>query len=154
MLKDIIYYILAKHTNTTTFSNARITKLIYLSDWKSCLERGHQITNIEWFFDYYWPFVRDIENEIDKNPDLFIVEAMANGVFGGNRKIFAIKNDNYTPSVSEEEQKYINFVIEKTSSMWFSEFIKYVYSTYPIYKSRKFEKLDLSSLATEYKQLS
>lgn len=152
MLKDIIYYILDNHPSWIAFSNARITKLIYLADWKSCLESGQQITNIEWFFDYYGPFVKDVEHEVENNLDIFSVEPMLSWVFWWNKKVFSIKN-KYYPNIEENHKVFINFVIEKTANMWFSDFIRYVYSTYPVYKSRKFQKLDLSQLAAEYKTL-
>lgn len=78
MLKDIIYYILEHHPGRASFSNARITKLIYLADWKSCLETGAQITQIDWFFDYYGPFVKDIEHEVEANPDIFKISEVIN----------------------------------------------------------------------------
>lgn len=97
--------------------------------------------------------MKDIEHEVEANPDIFKVSEVINWVFGGNKKLFEIKG-KYSPSIPEQQVEYINFVMEKTANMGFSEFIKYVYSTYPIYKTRKFQKLDLPALAQEYKTLT
>lgn len=35
------------------FSNARLTTVVYLADWKSALDPGQQITNIQWGFHHY-----------------------------------------------------------------------------------------------------
>ena len=50
MLQNIIYYFLQR---SGELPNARITKLVYLLDWEYSLKYGRQLTNIEWFFDYY-----------------------------------------------------------------------------------------------------
>lgn len=149
MLKDIIYYILQKHWE---LPNARITKLVFLSDWKSCLDYGNQITNINWYFDNYWPFVRDIENEISLNPDIFDISYEQNW-FWSIKKIFSIKW-SYKAKIDENLKSVIDFVLNLTKDLDFNEFIKFVYSTYPIYKSRKFTFLNLKELAEEYKQIS
>lgn len=149
MLKDVIYYILEKHWE---LPNARITKLVFLSDWKSCLDNQSQITNINWYFDYYWPFVRDIENEIDINNDLFSMKEEYNQ-FWSKKKIFSAK-PWYQPVLDDNLKNVIDFVINLTKELDFNSFIKFIYSTYPIYKSRKFTFLNLIDLAEEYKKIS
>ena len=148
MIKDIIYYTLKK--SWKPLPNARLTKLVYLSDWKSALENQKQLSDIQWFFDYYGPFVKDIEACIDSNNEIFTKTTE----FYWNWKTtkFSVNKD-YKPKISEKEKNIIDFVIKKTQLMWFNDFIWYVYSTYPIYNSRKFTKLDLISLAKEYKKI-
>lgn len=149
MLKDIIYYILLKHWK---LPNARLTKLVFLSDWKSSLDKWIQISNIQWYFDFYWPFVKDIENEIWLNLDIFKIEEEYNWNWN-KKKIFSIK-PWYIPKLNEDQKKIINFVIEITKKLDFNNFIKFIYSIYPIYKSRKFTYLNLIELANEYKVIN
>lgn len=45
-LIDIILYILKNYPHKNELSNARLTKMIYLIDWRSAFDNGKQITNI------------------------------------------------------------------------------------------------------------
>ena len=146
MLKEILYYILKKEWS---LPNSRLTKLVYLLDWKYSLEQWKQYTNIKWYFDYYWPFVKDIEKIIEENPDWFKTNIISDIYW--NKKYFSI-NWNHELNLSDNLKNYINSIIYRTSKLSYSWFIKFVYSTYPIYKSKKFEYLELEKLAKEYNQ--
>lgn len=54
------------------------------------------------------------------------------------------------PSVTEEERELLDFVISTSASKNWDDFIKLVYSTYPIITQERFSKLDLVKLAGEY----
>ena len=49
------------------------------------------------------------------------------------------------------KKRFLDFVIEKTKGMYFDSFIDYVYSTYPVTSKERYSKLDLVTLAQEYK---
>ena len=80
-LKDMIYYILKKYPKKDHLSNARLTKIIYLSDWYSAINYNKQISNIHWYFDNYGPFVWDVLDEIKQHSDLFVIKKTLN-IFG------------------------------------------------------------------------
>ena len=69
-LIDIILYILKNYPHKNELSNARLTKMIYLIDWRSAFDNGKQITNIKWYFDNYGSFVHDVEEEIVNHQEL------------------------------------------------------------------------------------
>jgi hypothetical protein len=46
----------------------------------------------------------------------------------------------------------LDFVIEKTKDLEWNDFIRLIYSTYPIVTQDKYSKLDLVSLAKEYQK--
>lgn len=148
MLQDIIFYFLQKNKE---LPNARITKLVYLLDWEYSLKYGRQLTNIEWFFDYYWPFVRDIENVISENSDIFKVKTYTN-LSWNSGKFFSTKWEK-SINLDKNVIDLIDSIIQKTKDLTFNEFIKYVYSTYPVYKTRQFNKLNLVELAQEFNSI-
>ncbi len=150
-LKDIIAYILKQYPFKDDLSNARLTKILYLSDWKNAIDNKNQITNIGWFFDTYGPYVQDISQEIKENRDIFSVKEVEN-VLGGSRKIFYLTDKKYEPSLSKEEKLTVEHVIKETSSLSWDEFIKLVYATHPISSSERYTKLDLVKKANEYTQ--
>ena len=48
-------------------SKGRLNKLIYLADWKNCLEHNEQLTTIQWKFNHYGPYVDEIQNVIEND---------------------------------------------------------------------------------------
>lgn len=85
ILKNIVAYILKKYPIKDELSKARLTKIVYLVDWRAAFDYGKQITNIKWYFDNYGPFVHDIENMAQ---DLEIFEKMTTRNYFGNKKQF------------------------------------------------------------------
>ncbi len=48
-LKDIIAYYCDRYPHKEELSKARLTKMVYLADWKSAIVHGKQISDIKWF---------------------------------------------------------------------------------------------------------
>ena len=85
-LLNIIYYICLNYPNRDDLSNARLNKIIYLADWRNVLRRGHQVSQINWIFYHYGPFVFDIINEVSAHEDIFEVRYVPND-FGKPKQI-------------------------------------------------------------------
>ncbi len=151
-LIDIISYILKYYPHKNELSNARLTKMIYLMDWRSAFDYGKTITNINWYFDNYGPFVHDIEDTINDNLNI-IQPIYTNTIYGTKKKLFVLKNDNICmENISENVQKIIDTIIAKTKGMYWQQFINFVYSTYPIITSERYTYLNLLQKAVQYKE--
>lgn len=150
-LKEIMSYFCLNYPYPNELSNARLTKMVYLSDWFSCLVLGKQITHIRWVFNHYGPYVDDIV-DVAKRDSLFTISTVQN-YYGDNKIIISCDDLSYKPMISEEVKEILDFVINKTKSMYFNEFIDYVYSTYPISSQSRYVNLDLVYLAKEYKMI-
>ena len=72
-LKDIIAYILQNYPSNMKheLSNARVTKMVYLADWRNCLQSKGQVSDIEWYFDNFGPFVWDVKKAAEEFPEIF-----------------------------------------------------------------------------------
>jgi hypothetical protein len=151
-LNHLMAYLLSNYPHREELSNSRLTKMVYLCDWKSALDRGHQITSIEWYYDNFGPYVFDIVNAAKDNPDLFDIVRTSNP-FGTDKCLIEIKSPVTKPNLSTAEVRVADHVIAKTKDKSFSDFIRLVYSTYPIVKGERFSTLDLASLADEYKNI-
>lgn len=149
-LKEVISYILINYPHKDELSNARLTKMIYLSDWKQAIEHRRQITDINWYFDNYGPFVSDVQNAVLQHPELFDCKNTVN-MFGGAKTLFSIKNEDCQPALSQDEISAIDHVINKTKALNWDDFINLVYSTHPISSSSRYSSLDLIAKAKEYK---
>ncbi len=151
ILHEIIAYILINSKNKKELYKYRITKLIYLCDWIYAYKEGTQITNIKWFFDNYGPFVWDVYDEIKKDTDLFDVKIIQD--FGIDKSLVLIKNNKYNVCLSEKIMKYIDYVLEYTDNLDGEDFMKVVYSTYPIRTTKRYCNLDLVGKAKEFREL-
>lgn len=151
-LKDVIAYIIKSYPNENELSNARITKIVYLADWHQAINHQKQITNINWYFDSWGPFVWDIKNEVENNPDLFESEDTGNST--SNRKIMiSLKNKDFIPNVDDDAKQSINHIIDVTHKLNWDQFIRLIYSTHPIASSSRYTQLDLLKKAEEYAKL-
>ncbi len=151
-IKDILAFLLHEYPHETHLSNARVTKMIYLADWHQAIQHRVQVSPIRWYFDNYGPFVWDTLEVARQHPDLFALEDTRNDV--GSRKIqLSLKDRNYVPVLTAQERMSLRHVIAKTSNLNWSDFIRLVYSTYPIISGDRYTYLNLSQYAEEYAPL-
>ena len=148
-LIDVIAYIIKKIPSKDDLSNARTTKMIYLADWRHAITCGSTITAINWYFDNYGPFVWDIKQTAEENPDIFTIKATATP-YGNPKLLLGLKDNNFNPQLSHDEKRSLDHVIEMTKDLPWSQFIRLVYSTFPIITSERYTYLDLANKAIEY----
>ncbi|UEC43425.1 MAG: hypothetical protein METHAR1v1_1370003 [Methanothrix sp.] len=148
-LKDIIAYILKKYPTRSDMSNARLTKLVYLSDWKHSIKLYSQISNIKWYFNNFGPFVWDVKDTARDNPHLFELETTTN-MYGDLKTIFILRKIEYIPNLSDDEMESIDHVINETKNLSWDQFIRLVYSTYPIASTERYTYINLIEKAKEY----
>ena len=149
-LTEVLACITSQYPKPSDLSNARLTKLVYLSDWHHVLMHGVPISSINWYFDNYGPFVWDIKEAVVANPSLFEMVQTRN-VFGSDKTEIHFRCDASPCRLSESAMASITFVIEKTKSLSWSDFIRLVYSTYPVSSSPRYTFLNLTEKAREYK---
>lgn len=147
-LKEIITYLYINYPYKNELSKARLVKMIYLADWKSSILYGKQITDIEWYFNHYGPYVSDIVDTIRNDSD-FSIKSQVNA-YGEHKELICLNANYAVPILSETTQIVLNFVIEKTHKLMWDDFINLVYSTYPVVTQPKYSKLNLVELSQEY----
>ena len=149
-LKDVVAYIVKYYPYKGALSKARLTKMVYLADWRNAIVNGTQLTEIEWEFHNYGPFVFDVIN-MAQQEKIFRVDMGLNS-YGDEKWTVSLADKNYVPKVTDEEAKILNHVISKTAPKVWDDFIKLVYSTYPIRTQPRRSKLDLPKLAKAYEK--
>lgn len=148
-LKDIIGYLCKNYPLQNELSKARLTKLVYLSDWKSVLEQGHQLSNIKWFFNHFGPYVEEVSQLAYEDEDFNVIGTF--NYYGSMKEIISIKKPFEFNSLNIKDIEILDHVIENTNSLNWDDFIQLVYSTYPILINSKYSELDLSYAAKRYK---
>jgi len=151
-LRDLMAYICINYKHKDDLSKARLTKMVYLCDWRASIQLGRQITDIEWKFNHYGPYVDDIYATALSDTD-FEIEYTQN-FFGNGKEIIHVNKNASFSSLNTKDKEIADYVIEKTAPMYWEMFIKLVYSTYPILSQERYTKLDLPLLAEEYKKIS
>jgi len=149
-LHSIMAYFCIHYPHKSELSKARLTKLVYLADWFSALLNKHKATNINWVFNHYGPYVDDVSNLAQRDENFSIVPEKT--VYGGDKYVISYSGDDVDSALSDQEKAILNAIIEKTESMYFNDFIDYVYSTYPISSNERYTNLDLVALANRYKE--
>lgn len=149
-LKDILAYTLSGYRHHAE-SNARVTKTIYLADWKHAIDHGRQISDIQWFYDNYGPFVHDVKETAQRFPSLFEVRP-GQTIYGQPKTTILLKAD-YNPTLTAEQKKSIDHALEVTRHLSWDRFLHLVYSTFPIVNCEKYSNLDLVRLAKQYEKI-
>ena len=138
-LRSVMRYIVKNYPYPDDLTKTRITKLVYLIDWENVKEYGSQITNIEWFFDHYGPYVSDVLDEADEDKTVSINSTISN--FGTVKYIVKPKRDKEEllyDDLTDNDKDIIDRVIDKTKNFSWNEFINYVYSTERIKNSTRY----------------
>jgi len=131
---DVIARILHLYGNRGEISMQKLVRVIYLCDWKYSIEYQAQITNIEWKY---------LDTEFSNK----IISAFNKGKIGKNE--FSFETD-YS-SLDDSELRIVDLITELSLQLDTDDFMKLVYSTYPMIKKEKDVSLNLPDLAKDYR---
>lgn len=151
-LRSVIRYICSNYPHSHELSNARLTKMVYLSDWEYARRYNTQITDIQWFFNNYGPYVEDVLNEAKNDP---LINVLHTATLYGTPKVqmeYIGSEKDY--SLTNEEKEVIDYVINETKIKYWNSFIKYVYDTFPIRNNPHYSQLNLIELADTERRYS
>lgn len=149
-LKDVVAYLCCNYPHKEELSKARLTKMVYLADWRSALTRGRQLTSISWVFNHYGPYVEDIISLAREDQDFEVLRQRTQ--FGDVKEVVSVRRQLPCKSLSNDDIQVLDFVISSTKAKFWDAFIRLVYSTYPIVSQPRYGVLDLVSLAREYRE--
>lgn len=151
-LKNLMLYILAKYPHPDDMSNSRLTKTVFLCDWKCCLEIGAGVSGVEWYIDHYGPYVDDVIDLARNDSDFIVLNVQSD--FGKNKNLVRlVSGEKHCSGLSGLEEACVDFVIGLTQSKGYDEFINLIYSLYPVVTSSKHGQIDLVKKARDYKAL-
>lgn len=149
-IKDILIYFCKEYPHKAELSKARLTKMVYLADWKSAIDRKKTLTDIEWVYNHYGPYVDDVWSTVRKERDIF-KSADETNFYGSSKEVVMLVSEDTPDNLENEERKILDKIIEVTKEKYWNDFISLVYSTYPVRKSERYDSLNLVKLAKEYK---
>ncbi|PKH92496.1 hypothetical protein CXF76_06375 [Pseudoalteromonas sp. 78C3] len=147
-LQNIIAFICANYPHKSELTKARVTKLVYLADWFSALLDKKQMTDIKWVFNHYGPYVDDVVDAAHSGFG-FKVEHQ-NTMYGTSKYVLSYNGRENSIKLEERDKEILNAVMEKTKTMYFNQFVDYVYSTYPVKTKERYSTFNLVKLAEDY----
>jgi hypothetical protein len=150
-LHDVLLYLVEEYPHKTELSKARTTKMIYLCDWRAAIEEGSQLTDLPWVFNHYGPYLDHVALTAKVTPGLEVVRD--SNIYGSPKEV--IKRTGPMPPInlSDSDKRIIDEVIEQTKDLYWNDFIRLVYSTYPVATQPRYRELDLVGLAREYSRV-
>ena len=150
IIDNVVRYLIRHYPESSELNKTKLTKLVYLIDWKYAQKYRKQVTNIKWKFDHYGPYVSDVIEAVIADEDLSINETYS--AFVTAKYIINSNIDKELldyRSLTSPQISIIDEVILETKSLYWNDFIDHVYSTYPIVHSERYSDLNLVSLAEE-----
>lgn len=144
---NILHYLVDKYPYPDDLTRLRVTKLIYLIDWKAVQKTGQQLTNITWSLGQYGPTTETIIETVDKDPGLTFLETVSN--FGTKKYLLktTIPDEQLSYNLSCENRHLIDTVINETKDLFWNNFMNHVYQTPPVIQAKSYGVLNLENFA-------
>ena len=155
-LKDLVAFVISEYPKPDELTRARLTKLLYLADVEWAWRRGEQLTDIQWFWDDYGPFVPDAGGSVKTLEEEEKVKVLADTTPFGKPKHWyewiAPKppEDLHLP---EEVRDMLKKLISQTWHLSFGLFLQQVYGTAPMKSSEQYQPLDVSGVMKKQREL-
>jgi hypothetical protein len=149
-LEAAMAYFCTHYPHKSELSKARLTKMVYLADWRMALTHARQITPLTWVFNHYGPYLDDVP-ALARKSEFFDVRRERN-MFGAPKDVIILNRAGHDleKKLSTDEIAALDHVIEQTKALTWEPFIKLVYSTFPIVTEPRYKDLDLVQLANKY----
>lgn len=148
-IEIMLAYLCEYYPHKHELSKARITKMLYLADWRASITTGSQLTSINWRFNHYGPYVDDAL-EVAGRSDLLKVEETAN-MYGQPKTLLSRSGKAVEFSeLRRGDREILDHVIKSTRDLYWNDFIELVYKTYPVATGERGAVLDLPLLAKAY----
>ena len=139
-INNLIKYFCSNYPHSQELSKARLTKMIYLADWENFKTSQEQISDIEWYFDNFGPYVNDVIDAAYNDPDVRVVSTRT--IYGTDKTL--IEYQGAPPNLDAQTKSILDKVINDTKPLSWKSFIDYVYSTPPIKQSTRYNYLDFA----------
>jgi hypothetical protein len=132
-------------------SRSRLMGMLYLADWRSALLRRTPMTNAKWVLGRFGAYAEDAFSLLENPTPPFRVVEEENPYGTPKVRVELTSDDVPTPTVDADAREILDYVIETTKPLRWSEFVGLVNSTYPMVAAReRFAELDLSQLVDQY----
>jgi hypothetical protein len=131
---QVISYLKTAYSGELDVERAILT--VYLIDWRSAIDRGRQLSNIKW----------RIDNVPHPNDAAVILSAFRAPGYETNRQT----GETNASHLSDEDRALIKSVAEVVARKSWADFIRLIFSTFPVLSQPKLAPVDLVAMADKY----
>lgn len=150
-LRDVVIYIFSKYRKDISFSRVRLTKLIYLVDWCHVVDYNTQITTITHYHNNRGAFSDEVLDYLMKDSD-FLVEQTS--IYMGEPCLaISLRNKRLTHSLTTKETQSIDYIIDLTKDLNWTDFTHLVDRTFPMTISARHSELDLIKIRVYFNEV-
>jgi uncharacterized phage-associated protein len=147
--REVIAYLLVAYPHKHELSRSRLMSMVYLADWKSAIEHRRQMTDTRWTLGSYGPFAQEVYDVIEE--DAAFETVIEENVHGTTKGRVTLVGEIDLRALAPQDRDILDFVVESSQPLRWTEFVGLVYSTYPMMVvSEKGESLDLVGGAADY----
>ena len=142
-----IVHLINRNIDSERISIKKINWLIFLLDWKSCVELEASLTSLNWYYMIDGPYFEEFKAVLDETPflrDYFILSNEST-----IEKENKIDETNY--QYSHKEIELLNFIDHKILKLDEKSLVRLIHSVYPIIHSQKYQRIDLEGSIEGYK---
>lgn len=148
-VRDVVAYFILHYPHKHELSTQRLIYLVYLADWKCCLEYNRTLTNrIVWSRAKYYPIYTDDIKFFGKRS---IFKTDSTECVFHPKDIVQLNRENYKPKIDADIQGILDFIIEMTKDKYYYDVVSLVYRTFPISSDDTMGEIPLLDLAKKYK---
>lgn len=150
VLREALAYLASHFPKETELSRSRLTRMLYLADWRSAILRGQPLTKAVWNYSQYGPFAIEAETILRHDPNF--TTSIDFSLDNGEVDTVALRQPVSYTSLTVDDRSLLDFVVEVTASLPWNDFNRLVYSTYPLITQEKYQNLDLMVAADRYQR--
>lgn len=134
--------------HTPDISDIRtFARMTYLADWKSTIDLGDQMTEVDWYVGLTAPDLVRFLPHLDQHGIAFSFSRFANNYEGKIERVFEPREMPVTPDQDRIIDHIAGIAVERSHI----ELKVFTESTYPMFAGNYNEPLDLLALAEAYK---
>ncbi len=104
-----------------------LNHIVFIADWKNCLENNHKISNLRWFHTNFGPVSKELSNEL----------------------VFIDAERKY--NIASNHKEVLDFAIHIYSNLSLNDKLKLMSSIFSIMLTPQGDEIDIINLARVYK---
>ncbi|MCY0885788.1 MAG: hypothetical protein OWV35_07890 [Firmicutes bacterium] len=143
-VRDALRYLVYATPSPADRTVLRLTKVLYLVDWRSAWGRGYSLTPCAWHFDRFGPTAPEIWDTVCHDP--------AWKVQPRGRIMLTADARPATPTVTAVDAAWMDRVLAEAAGWTWADLVAAVWATYPIRTGQRGTALPLTALARACRQ--
>lgn len=128
-LRDVVAYLCKRYPHKQELSKARLSKMIYLGEFRSATTKGRRLTDQTWTFSHLGPYLGEMDEF--PFPDESFRVTKGTSIYGDPMEVVTVLEDVEFPSLTEEDRRILDLVVKESAAKEWEDLCSLVCSTIP-----------------------